>query len=86
MMLILRFAPKAAGVWEPLKDTICSQCTNARCVWNEINGWEQARSYFMEVLFSADVPGDHYVSDDEDEEDPDDRYPREYIFPWQGWG
>lgn len=33
----------------------------------------------MEISFSADVPGDHYVSDDEDEEDPDDRYPREYI-------
>lgn len=40
----------------------------------------------MEVLFSADVPGDHYVSDDEDEEDPDDRYPREYIFPLTGVG
>lgn len=29
----------------------------------------------MVLLFDLDIPSDNYISDDEDEEDPDDRYP-----------
>ena len=28
----------------------------------------------------VDVPGDQYASDDEDEEDADDRYPRKSLY------
>ncbi|KAI9314392.1 hypothetical protein BX666DRAFT_1966195 [Dichotomocladium elegans] len=37
-----------------------------------------SRTRFAPSVQMQDVPGDHYVSDDEDEEDPDDRYPQSF--------